>query len=657
MKRLSLHTLLILFTLIQLHAAPGDTTIIQTFSFDEGRQANWEYKKGVFAFPSGEVQYEKVWMIYTLKCDNRLYPACGEWDYIVNTVLKERTGEYKDGEEIIRDWQLAEYITPYGFGINLHDGWTWIYDVSDFVHLLKDSVEIWEQNFQEMIDLKFMFIEGTPPRDVIDIQTIWAGRYYVNVFDSLIRDTTMMLPPGTKQVKLRTTVTGHDFSNPTYCAEFCPNMHSVTANGEEIARWQIIQECATNPLYPQGGTWIFDRAGWCTGTKATTNEFELTPYIKNNSITFDYNVEFDSNGYYFTHIELVCYGDYNFEADVRAEEILAPTHNPQHGRYNPTCAEPVITVRNIGKEHLTSLVVHYTFSGGKSYSYTWTGNIPPMQMDTITLPTPDWNSVDKSNGLATFQVQLLYPNGKIDPTPHNNTITSLFELPMVSHIRQFCVALETNHAAGETSWEITDLWKNVLYSNPDSLLPNTSYKTFLTLKDGCYKFHVKDTSDNGLRFWFNMPPHSDGTAGRINLKRLNSTGIEYNFFHSINPNFGKENTFYFAVNRFHDLSSNNSNADLKLNVHPLPASDFLYVETTKYNTSSIQATIYDLAGKPVQTTTIQGNSLAQISIGDLAAGSYLLVCTDGEAVLGRANFGVAKIAQEQVELPVKKGRR
>ena len=32
-------------------------------------------------------------------------------------------------------------------------------------------------------------------------------------------------------------------------------------------------------LYPQGGTWVYDRANWCPGDKATTRNHELTSYL------------------------------------------------------------------------------------------------------------------------------------------------------------------------------------------------------------------------------------------------------------------------------------------------------------------------------------------------------------------------------------------
>ncbi|MEG1556644.1 MAG: hypothetical protein RR356_07975, partial [Bacteroidales bacterium] len=199
-----------------LFAAPGDTTIVQTFSFEDGKQPAWTWQTGTFVFPAGEVQYEKVLMIYTLKCDPNSNPACGEWDFLVHTQLGEDVTTPADTQTVYRFWELGKYVTPYGYGIDLgNNGWTWVYDVSDFVHLLKDTVLIRDMNFQEILDLKFMFIEGIPPRNVVDIQQIWQRDVYLNVFDDIVKDTTIQLKPETRQVKLRTTLTGHEFSNNT----------------------------------------------------------------------------------------------------------------------------------------------------------------------------------------------------------------------------------------------------------------------------------------------------------------------------------------------------------------------------------------------------------------------------------------------------------
>ena len=67
--------------------------------------------------------------------------------------------------------QIQNYVTPYGIGLDLGpNGFRWVYDVTDYFPLFKDTLEISAGNQQELIDLKFVFIHGTPPRDVLDFK-------------------------------------------------------------------------------------------------------------------------------------------------------------------------------------------------------------------------------------------------------------------------------------------------------------------------------------------------------------------------------------------------------------------------------------------------------------------------------------------------------
>lgn len=87
--------------------------------------------------------------------------------------------------QVIR-YELARYITPYGNGLSLGNGWTWTFDVSDYRTLLADSVHLSAGNWQELLDMRFEIIKGTPPRDIISIQNIYSGGYdYGNAGDPI----------------------------------------------------------------------------------------------------------------------------------------------------------------------------------------------------------------------------------------------------------------------------------------------------------------------------------------------------------------------------------------------------------------------------------------------------------------------------------------
>ncbi len=640
MKRNIFILLASICSIISIHGAPGDTTIVQTFSFEDGIQTAWTSKTGKFEFPDGNLQYEKVLMYYSLKCDPTKNPACGEWDYIFNTEILEPTGNVDSaGTEIYKSWKLGTYITPYGFGIDLGNSWTWIYDVSDFVHLLKDSVILRDGNFQEMLDIKFAFIEGTPTRNVIEIKKIWDDSYNLNTFDNMVKDTTITLSSNEKQVKLRTTVTGHDFGQGNNCAEFCNNIHSLKVNGTAIRSWNIIQPCATNPLYPQGGTWPYDRAGWCPGMPATVNEFELSEYISNSSINFDYDVESDPYGFYRTYIYLVSYGEINQTDDAAAEAILAPSDNPLQLRYNPTCGNAIIVIKNIGSKPLSSVEIKYGFKNGTVYSHSWQGNLSFLEKDTITLSLPDWDEISSMNE-KVFQFELVNPNGKTDPTPYNNKMTSSFEIPEITTINSFEFIFKTNHAPNETSWRLYDIYGNILYQNNTNMSANTEYKTSMELDNGCYRLYLYDSGHNGLKFWANMPPSGSGTSGNAVLKRRITSSI-YGVFHQFELDFGQEIQFYFAVNQYNKIEETSSDIK-KISVYPNPAQSIIYMNMSNIQGSDLNAEIYDMFGKKILSKNVPELQLNEIDISHLPSGVYIITVQESNKSISRNKFIISK---------------
>ncbi|MCB0612381.1 MAG: LamG domain-containing protein, partial [Phaeodactylibacter sp.] len=77
-------------------------------------------------------------------------------------------------------FELLSLVTPYGNGLSLGaQGKTFWFDVTDYASVLRGekflSVELGGQ-YQEELDIRFYFIKGTPPRDVLGIQNIWPFR-------------------------------------------------------------------------------------------------------------------------------------------------------------------------------------------------------------------------------------------------------------------------------------------------------------------------------------------------------------------------------------------------------------------------------------------------------------------------------------------------
>ena len=190
---------------------------------------------------------------------------------------------YNKFPQVIR-YELGRYITPYGIGLSLGNGWIWTFDVSDYVTLLHDSVHLSAGNWQELLDVQFLMIVGTPPRDVVGIRNLWNGNFDYgfasNPIENHLVPLSVEIPSNAANARWKSRVTGHGMDTPSNCSEFCPRSHYYKVNGvQQFSKLAWRDNCDLNPLYPQGGTWVYDRSNWCPGAEVWTYDFELTPYV------------------------------------------------------------------------------------------------------------------------------------------------------------------------------------------------------------------------------------------------------------------------------------------------------------------------------------------------------------------------------------------
>ena len=529
--------------------------------------------------------------------------------------------------ELTNRYELGRYITPYGIGLDLGEGWTWVYDVTDFAPLLTDSVHLTAGNFQELLDMKFIFIEGTPPRDVLSIENVWQGTYPLKDFETRVPPKTIALNPAGEMFKLRTTATGHDFSNATNCAEFCPKIHSVEVNGVQQWSWQIIQECSTNPLYPQGGTWIYARAGWCPGMEATTKEFELTPYITGSEVEIDYDSQYDEFGRYVFESQLVAYGAPNHQVDAAIEGIIAPSTENLNRRFNPTCGRPQIVIQNRGEQNLTSLTITYGPRGGNSNTYEWSGDLAFLEKETVMLPAFDWGQWTGEN---IFDVRLSAPNGGSDEYGHNDAQYSYFETVPVFD-SQLIVRFNTNNVPSENRWEVLDRDGQVVHLRSGFGANRTYYDT-LDLAPGCYEIVLHDSGEDGISWWAN----NDGT-GSFQF-RLVGGGL----WDSVNPDFGKNIRYPFRYSNLVAVEDVPNRVE-GFTLYPNPAHDRVRVEYTTEAPASLHVEIYDMLGARVYSGAareVQDVFREDVSTETLQPGSYVVAIMDGSRMLRRVKFSV-----------------
>ena len=520
--------------------------------------------------------------------------------------------------------QIQNYVTPYGIGLSLgSSGFRWVYDVTDYLPLFKDTLEISAGNQQELIDLKFVFIHGTPPRDVLDFKTIWRGDYgHANIANDISMPAVdVPLTPNATHYKLKTRTTGHWFGGFQNCAEFCPKLHHLKVNGTKEFEWLNWKECSDNPVIAQGGTWIYDRAGWCPGTFGTTYDHEITPLISSGdtAVNIDYGMEVTSGGMegnYRTTVQMVSYGDYNFQNDAGIVDVLAPNEWEFHNRINPICDQPKILLKNTGEQNLISVELDYWICGGPHETFTWNGQLEFDQEIEIELPISSQSFWNHSQFCKDFHVEIMQVNGVADECLENNHYQTTFEVPPV-YPEDLVLWVRTNAAGNETRLYVKDVDGNVVFSKTN-YQSNTLHKDTVNLPMGCYKIELNDTGEDGLDFFAN----NDGT-GFFQIRKLTSAPLA-----GFESNFGKNIIHYFTVG--YGLSINETNHKVRFSCYPNPAREVLNVASVGF-TGDIKIQIFDASGRRVFQEMWPSNYLnntKKVDISNFENGVYIIQMSD-----------------------------
>lgn len=526
--------------------------------------------------------------------------------------------------------EIMSFVTPYGIGLDLGvSGKTWYFDVSDFEPLLKENKRIvmtlGGQN-QEQMDVEFWFIVGTPVRKVLEFNQIWQGtnRTGAPSIGSINNETTYSaltvptLNTG-KAFKIRSSITGHG-AEGEFESNGGPVYHSINLNGGATEfNWSVYQKCASNPVFPQGGTWVYDRQGWCPGQSSLLKENNITSFVTPGSpIEIDYNASLPSNSsgdyrYQIAH-QLVTYGEPSFNLDARILEVIEPSDKILHGKYNPACAQPKIIVQNTGKTTITSLLLHYWVNESTvKQIHTWTGNIAFLDTVSITLPT-HWlwyNGITASNN--KFYVEIKSVNNTNDEYVYNNKYESPFNKPEVV-TGKFTIDVKTNNNPSENSYKLYDS-EGKLVDSKTFDKANTLFSNTYTLS-GCFRLVVDDLGEDGMNWWANP---NQGT-GFVRLK--NDAGF---VIKTLQPDFGRFIEYGFTTN----WRLNNEELDNEINfeLYPNPTTNSFIIEGSNIEKSTIQ--IIDVLGHEfvLPKNSIELNKM-EINSNTLKPGIYFVTISN-----------------------------
>jgi hypothetical protein len=495
-------------------------------------------------FPAESTEYREVTLWITYACPDSLH--CGEWDYIDRVKLRRIGGE--DSED--HDLELARMISPYGwrFGDDWH--FSWHVDVSDFGFLLHDSVEVefvhtgYESNEDRgwLVTLDFAINEGPSPRRCVGMDTLWCGSFpYGDTaapIEELLHPIAFTMPENASLARLRIHQTGHGMDDSANCAEFCRKYRQVWLDDSLVAERFVWRECGDNPLYPQAGTWLFNRANWCPGSVVAPEWFDfaltggtehtidiaMEPYVNPNKPSANWHI----------YSYLFYYDQPWATNDVSVAEIIAPSGLDEYSRANPVCNGPRFVMTNYGSEVLRAVGVRYSLVGLPEQTYEWTGELASMASEEVSLP----GSIVGDSVHREFHIALEAPNGQDDEYPADNVAISEVAIVPV-YPTQMVLAVRTNRDSAETSYQVTDGDGDVVAElEAGSLAAYTTWYDTLTLEAGCYRLQLVDSAGDGLDFWFNAE------AGRGYVRLLDMEG---RLVRAFNSDFGSSIDHWFTT--------------------------------------------------------------------------------------------------------------
>lgn len=620
-KRIVVAFLLITSFSSGLEAAPGDTTWVTVYNLRKLTQyGNYDTTA---TFPTGK-RYRKIRMHYIL--GRYACPPgsqyCGSWDYTTQIFALPAN---KDSAEIAR--VITPYATDWLSQNKKHD---YIVEVTDYASLLDGTLGMrfhysgYSWGFT--ITLKFELIEGVPPMDALSVKEIYDGYFPFgnagNSIENYLTAKQFSYTAPTNRVFVKNFVSGHGSDNQG-CSEFCSKYYQLKLNNTMISQKQLWRaDCGVNHVYPQTGTWIYDRGNWCPGAVVWPIYHDLSNLTAANT-NFTLNVDMEpytnpnpSGGYNFG-TQFIQYSTPNHSRDVSIEDIVAPTNDANYFRNNPRCATPVIKIKNTGTDSVKTVAFSYGIQGETADTYTWTGALGFLDETEVILPPS--TSVMSRTTSGTFLVNLTAVNAQSgDDNSFNNQYVS--KTLAVSKFPQstFVIKMMTNNV-GDNSWTLYDENDNVLYFR-NNVSPNTAYlDTVWDLPPGCYRIFLEDGGCDGLAWWANT---GQGTANlRVDYMGANNT--IFLFPTDIGCNFNKS----FIIPDFNPVGVPvTSNRTDLIEVYPNPAGTQAYLKLDLSRSQQVSYQLCDINGKVVLQKTLKKSemNIENIDVSELANGVYMI---------------------------------
>lgn len=623
-----------------IYAGIGDTTTVSTHN---KTKLNWyQAYDTLVQFPDSTHSFNRIMMEFELgkyACDgyNPNNPGeqpgqtgwCADWDYDVHVIACTPNGDTIEIGRLITPYANSNFPrTPANWS---HSYW---FDVTDYYTLLRDDVTIrifyagWSGGFTGSINFKM--IEGPRNRDVVGLVPLWQQEYRYGDPDTSINDRIpeqrLLFPNNSVAAEYKMFITGHGGDNTQNCAEFCSKWYKLKLDSQAYDMTNIWRDdCGENFLYPQSGTWIYNRANWCPGDLVHVNRHVMTNRVTPGD-SFNIGLEFQSyssaarQAAYKIAGAAFFYSDYAVNNDVSIEAIIAPTNDPTYYRENPICSNPKIKVKNRGKNDITTLHFKYGL-GTASQEFVYNGIIKSEEEIVIELPTLNVNNS------TTFIVNIDKVNNVVDEMMYNNTLQStIIASPVIQYGTLLLDVKNLEGYANRLTYKIKDAQQNVVFES--AVTTSGEHKLeYVGLPNGCYQLEVDASMSAGLNFftaftrgYFNMYNIYNHDTVKIALPKtdLGNAGLA--------GNFGSGFKQQFTVTNSQALNINQVDNKLAVSLYPNPANQSFTISHKGLSDNKATVIIYDALGrKAMEYNNVKNHEIFKTD--QLANGIYMVQYT------------------------------
>jgi hypothetical protein len=133
--------------------------------------------------------------------------------------------------------------------------------------------------------MTFYFVEGELQMKPYRVVNLWNVGYLPygdpeRPPDNALGYSSINVEDIAEMATVRILTTGHGQGNTNNAAEFSHKDHGVFIGAQIFEQELWRSNCAQNECSPQGGTWQYNRAGWCPGDRVypwDINGFDFTP--------------------------------------------------------------------------------------------------------------------------------------------------------------------------------------------------------------------------------------------------------------------------------------------------------------------------------------------------------------------------------------------